>query len=535
MKSRPRFPLFARVLCWLVLHLVLLGLAFFIFIHWQLGLGLDSLLSGAAGDRLGAFGDAALTLLVERPPGEWNEAIEPLAEAKDVTAAIFDPAAPDTYPTDVPPNVTERARSAMPPPRASGGPRNRLRGGWSARPPGAQDPGPGSPPGPPFDEPDPFPPGRGYGYGGGPPRQGDIQPEDGGAPDPLPESRPLFLVRGDGGEGYWAGVMLHLPPLRGVPDRSHLLLIRADRLDGSGMFFDLKPWLWGGIGVLLISVAFWTPFVWQITHYLRRLTGAADQIASGRFQVSLPPRGNDELGSLGRAIESMAARLDHLISGQKRFLGDAAHELCAPLARIRTAVGILETKLSDSNPNLLSSLEADSAELAALVDEILAFSRAGNRPPVLRDVELEPLIREVLARESAAVTSEVAVSPGLTLTTDPTLLGRALANLVRNAAVHAGPHPKVEIEAAEAADWVSISVTDNGPGVPQAEIPRLFEPFYRLDRSRSRDTGGSGLGLAIVRAAVEACGGETAASLPAGGGFRVTIRLPRGGSEGRPR
>jgi two-component system sensor histidine kinase CpxA len=301
------------------------------------------------------------------------------------------------------------------------------------------------------------------------------------------------------------------------------------------MFFDLKPWLWGGIGVLLISVAFWTPFVWQITHYLRRLTGAADQIASGRFQVSLPPRGNDELGSLGRAIESMAARLDHLISGQKRFLGDAAHELCAPLARIRTAVGILETKLSDSNPNLLSSLEADSAELAALVDEILAFSRAGNRPPVLRDVELEPLIREVLARESAAVTSEVAVSPGLTLTTDPTLLGRALANLVRNAAVHAGPHPKVEIEAAEAADWVSISVTDNGPGVPQAEIPRLFEPFYRLDRSRSRDTGGSGLGLAIVRAAVEACGGETAASLPAGGGFRVTIRLPRGGSEGRPR
>jgi two-component system sensor histidine kinase CpxA len=313
-----------------------------------------------------------------------------------------------------------------------------------------------------------------------------------------------------------------------MPGRPVILLLHADRLDGSGMFFEFKPWLWGGIAVLGLSLAFWTPFVWSITRYLRRLTAAADLIASGRFQVSLPPRGNDELGNLGRAVESMAARLDHLVSGQKRFLGDAAHELCAPLARIRTALGVLETRGSGTDPTLLSSIEADTTELATLVDEILSFSRTGNREPTPRAIDLEILIREVLARESAEVESVIRVPHGLTVMADPTLLGRALGNLVRNAAIHAGPHAHVEIEATEAPDAISISVTDNGPGVPADELAGIFEPFHRLDRARSRETGGSGLGLAIVRSAVEACGGEVHASLPAAGGLRVTLRLPKG-------
>jgi two-component system sensor histidine kinase CpxA len=306
-----------------------------------------------------------------------------------------------------------------------------------------------------------------------------------------------------------------------------MLLVHADHLDGSGMFFDFKPWLWGGIAVLVLSLALWTPFVWGITRYIRRMTAAADQIASGIFKVSLPSRGNDELGDLGRTIESMAARLDHLVSGQKRFLGDAAHELCAPLARIRTALGILEMKLSDMDSTPLSTIEADTAELAALVNEILAFSRAGNRCPSLRSVALEPLVREVLAREAAGLDVEVSVAPALTAMADPTLLGRAVGNLIRNAAVHAGSSSKVLITGKETSENVLITVADNGPGVPAAELPRLFEPFYRLDRSRSRDTGGSGLGLAIVRSAMESCGGEAIASLPENGGLTVTLRLPK--------
>ena len=506
MTSRPRFPLLAKVLGWLILHLLILGLSFFLFVRWQLGLGLDSLLSGSAGERLGAFGDAVVTRIVELPPPQWNDAIQSLAKEKNVTAAVFDPMAIMDFPRPIPPNVLQRARSALPPQRMPAGPSPRHR----------------------FDAPGGRPPPPGFGDGDGrPPREREPERPNGKSPEFLMQSRPVFLLRAGDGDGYWAGVVLHLNPVRGAPRRAVMLLVRADRLDGSGMFFDFKPWLWGGVAVLSLSLAFWTPFVWGITRYLRRLRVAADHIASGRFQVSLPPRGNDELGNLGSAIESMAARLDHLVSGQKRFLGDAAHELCAPLARIRTALGILEMKLVGIDPSTLSSIEADTAELAALVTEILAFSRAGNHAPSLRPVALEPLVREVLAREAADMNARISIDPGLTAMADPTLLARAVGNLIRNAAIHAGRCAKVSITAAETPEIVSITVADNGPGVPPVELTRLFEPFYRLDRSRSRDTGGSGLGLAIVRTAMETCGGEAIASLPENGGLAVTLRLPK--------
>lgn len=515
MTNRPQFPLLAKVLGWLVLHLIILGLSFFVFVRWQLGMGLDSLLSGSAGERLASFGDTVVSNIADLPPRKWNEAIRPIAEKKKLMAAVLDPANPDDFPCPVPPNVLERARTATPPQRPDAGP------------PGA---GPGRPLRPRFNQPGGRPPQRDFDEGEGPPpplEEAGFASPDAGPAVFLPKSRPAFLMRADNGDGYWAGVLLHMPPVREKQRRPAMMLVRADRLDGSGMFFDFKPWLLGGIAVLLLSVAFWTPFVWGITRYVRRLTSAADRIASGSFQVSLPPRGNDELGNLGRTIESMASRLDHLISGQKRFLGDAAHELCAPLARIRTGLGILEMKLQGADSTALASIEADTAELAALVNEILAFSRAGNRSPVLRMVEVEPLAQEVIARESADAEVECSVPAGLQVMADPTLLGRAVGNLVRNAVIHAGPRPKISIIAAETADHVTITVSDNGPGVPASELPRIFEPFYRLDRSRSRDTGGSGLGLAIVRSAVESCGGETSASLPPGGGFSVTLRLPK--------
>ncbi len=521
MKRARRFPLLAKVLCWLVLHLLILGLCFFVFVRWQLGLGLDSLLSGSAGERLTAFGDSAVARIIDQPQWKWNDAIKSLAEEKKVTAAVFDPTGFVTYPVQIPPNVLARAKSTAPPQRMNQGPPPR---------------GPGRPLRPDFDSPGRRPPPPGFDEDDGPPPpEEDARPDenpsgpmlDNGSPVFMPKSRPAFLMRADNGDGYWAGVLAHLPPVRNLPRRPVMILVRADRLDGSGMFFDFKPWLWGGIAVLLLSLAFWTPFVWGITRYVRRLTSAADHIASGRFMVTLPPRGNDELGNLGRTIEGMAARLDHLVSGQKRFLGDAAHELCAPLARIRTGLGVLEMKLHGADAEALSSIEADTAELAALVNEVLAFSRAGNRSPALQPLALVPLVSAVFARESADVEAELSIPIGLEVMADPTLLGRAIGNLVRNAAIHAGPRAKVRIEATETTSSVTITVTDNGPGVPASEIARIFEPFYRLDRSRSRDTGGSGLGLAIVRTAIEACGGEASASIPANGGFTVTIRLPK--------
>ena len=525
MNVRPRFPLLAKVLGWLLLHLVILALAFVAFVGWQLRLGLDSLLSGSAGDRLRTFGELAREEVMRLPRPKWNAALKSFAEERKVAAAIFDPNDPKAFPQPLPANIYQRAQVSLPPPPPPGppvrrGPPTDLEGPLD-------DPGPPGGRGRPLQDgfPEDRPP-----FGEGPPPG---EREQRSEPQPnFVNSRPVFLLKGDHGDGYWAGVQIALPGPLGQRYRQHLLLIRADSLDGSGMFFDFKPWLWGGLAVLALSLAFWTPFVWGITRYLHRLTNATDRIAAGEFKISLPPRGNDELGNLGSAIEAMAIRLDHLISGQKRFLGDAAHELCAPLARLRTGLGILEMKLSAADQAHLASIESDTQELATLVEEILAFSRAGSRTPRLQEVPIEPLIREVAAREGGNLATEINVPAGLTAMADPSLLARALGNLIRNACVHAGSDAKVVIEAPENGEMLAISVTDNGPGVAADEIARLFEPFYRPDRSRSRDTGGSGLGLAIVRTAIEACGGETTASLPAGGGFSVTIRLAKASSQG---
>jgi hypothetical protein len=114
--TRPRYPLFAKVLAWLVLHLVILGLAFVVFVRWQLGLGLDSLLSGAAGERLAAFGDEALSRIVVMRPHEWNDVLTPLAKERDVAAAVFDAPGDPGFHGLIPPDVIDRARSSLPPP-----------------------------------------------------------------------------------------------------------------------------------------------------------------------------------------------------------------------------------------------------------------------------------------------------------------------------------------------------------------------------------------------------------------------------------
>ncbi len=510
MKSGPYVPLLAKVLGWLLLHLLVMGLAFIGFVDWQLGLGLDSLLSGSAGERLRTFGDSAREKILHLPRAEWNSVIAPLALEKKVTAAVFDLDDPRHFPSTIPANVLARTKTSLPPPPP--GPPARRRppppvGGGRPR----EDMGP-----PPFED-----------FGGRPPfeRNPPELKNDFQAEMPLPSTRPLFLLRGDHGDGYWAGIQMILPNFPGEPRHHELLLIRADGVDGSGMFFQFKPWLWGGLAVLALSLAFWTPFVWGITRYIRRLTVVTDRISAGQFKISMPPRGNDELGNLGQAIETMAGRLDHLVTGQKRFLGDAAHELCAPLARLRTGLGILEMKIGETERDRLSGIEADAQELATLVEEILAFSRAGNRTPRREPILIAKIVREIAAREGGEREPEIGIQQGLTAIADPTLLARALGNLIRNARTHAGPNAKIMIDAAEIGDFIELTVRDDGPGISPDELSRLFEPFYRPDRSRSRDTGGSGLGLAIVRAAIEACGGEAIASLPASGGFAVTIRL----------
>lgn len=507
---RVRFPLMAKLLLWLLVHLAVLAGAFYLFVAWQLRLGLDSLLSGTAGERLKNVGDLVASDLRQAPRSEWEEIVAKHADALGLKAALLVNSGVWAVPLSesIPANVDQRIKGLRrPEPRPPRGPegfprdRDRDRG----RPPGGGPPG-----GPPFPE--------------------DFEEE------PLPEprggragARPAFLLRGDDGGGYWAGVDFPLPEIRRGQPVQGLLILKSSNLSGGGLFFDLKPWILGGLAVLAISLLLWTPFFFGITRYVTRLSRATEAIADGRFDVTVGSNRSDELGSLGVSIETMASRLDRLVRGQKRFLGDVAHELCSPLARIQTGLGVLEYGLPANQQERLSSIEEDVGELSRLVSEVLAFTKASTAPGSVRleTVELAPVVDLAFSRECPGQAVRIQIPAGLAVEADRNLLSRAVANVLRNARRHAGDACKVRIDAALQGEMVELRISDDGPGVEAADLARLFEPFYRPDAARTREAGGSGLGLAIVRSAVESCGGTVRAEPSVPRGLSLVFLLRR--------
>ena len=524
MNRRVRFPLMAKMLLWLCVHLGVLAAAFFIFVAWQLRLGLDSLLSGTAGERLKNVGEEISADLRGAPRQKWPEIIERYESSLglDLSLQVNPPLWVGPPPEKLPPNVERRIKEFRRPPAAAG------------RPPR----GPDRPPreGPPDDEfgppeeamfGDTPPPGGPPGMRGLPPRDRMDRPGPPGGGE-RPKARADFLVRGDGGNGYWAGIDLPLMEVRQGQPVHGLLVIRAGDLSGGGLFFDLKPWIIGGLTVLGLSLVLWAPVVFGITRYLSRLSKTTEAIADGKFDARVGISRSDELGSLGDSIESMASRLDRLVRGQKRFLGDVAHELCSPLARIRTGLGVLEYGLTPEQQVRLESIEEDVGELSQLVSEVLAFTKASTAPGSVRleAVELAPVIQLALSRECPGQQAEVQIPEKLAVLADRNLFARAVANVLRNAARHGGDGCTLRIFAVRHGDEVELRLSDNGPGVDPADLPRLFEPFYRPDAARTREAGGVGLGLAIVRSGIEASGGTVRAENASPNGLSVVFRLP---------
>ncbi len=518
MKPQRHISLLWKMLIWLMLHLALLATVMFFLVKWQFRSGLDGLLRGSAGDRLRAAGELMSGQLRDRPVREWGEVLEAYSKQYGVACDVWLPhgAWAAKRLTDVPKEVMDRLQDERV--GRAGAPRGNQPPGMRPGPPGIIGPPGVDPFGNPIEAPRPP---------GGPSQRPPLQqqlPAQGPAFQPV---RPVFLISENGGDHYWAAVHL---PLSGwtAPDRV-TWVIRADDIGGNGLFFDSRPWLIGAVSILAFSILFWLPFALGITRYVKKLKNAADLIAEGRFDVAIDVDRSDELGSLGLAIHSMSSRIDHLLKGQKRFLGDVAHELCSPLARIRTGLGILETRLPESEVHRLADLDAEAAELAELIDGILAFSRstAGMQQVRGTAVPLLPLLQDVTAREAPMLNYAFSVDPDIVVVAEPKLLRRAVSNILRNIVRYAGNDAEVSVSASRNDGNISLSFADNGPGVSAADLDQLFEPFYRPDTARTRETGGVGLGLAIVKSCVEACGGSVKASHVLPHGFRLEINLGR--------
>ena len=267
---------------------------------------------------------------------------------------------------------------------------------------------------------------------------------------------------------------------------------------------------------------------------LERLTEAARRLGQGDLSVRTKLRRGDEVGELSQAFDEMAERLEALVRSEKELLANVSHELRTPLARIRVALELAgEGDLAKARA-YLGEIGADLAELDRLVADVLTAARLdaglpGGSPPLRK--ELVPggeLVERAAERfRSAFPSRELAVelAQGLpAVEADPALLRRVIDNLLDNARKYSdGP---LRLVGRASPEGLVVEVHDRGIGIDPEDLPRLFTPFFRTDRSRARGTGGVGLGLTLARRIVEAHGGRIGAESAVGEGTCVRFVVP---------
>ncbi|MFI8183209.1 ATP-binding protein [Actinacidiphila glaucinigra] len=238
-------------------------------------------------------------------------------------------------------------------------------------------------------------------------------------------------------------------------------------------------------------------------------------------RVPVPPA-RDEVARLARATNETLTALQAAVERQRRFVADASHELRSPIAALRT-----ELEVAAAHPALLDldSAVDDVTRLQTLASDLLLLARfdAGEETP-MEPVALDELAREKVALRSGAVPVTVEAPETVTVRGDRQGLERVLDNLLDNARRHATG--SVAVRVTRDARWAVLEVTDDGPGIPEADRERVFDRFIRLDESRTRDAGGAGLGLAIVRDIVQRHGGHADAGSAPQGGALLRVRLP---------
>lgn len=292
-----------------------------------------------------------------------------------------------------------------------------------------------------------------------------------------------------------------------------------------GTRFHRPPleWHWsttlsfGLTAALVLAAAFWF-LVTRLTGPLRRLAAAADGLGRGERVAELAPTGPSEVRDLTEAFNRMQARLSRFVGDRTRILAALGHDLRSPLTAMRVRAEMVDD--AETRERLIATI----AEMQDMVEATLAFARgmAEREPAEARD--LARMLDE-LCREAAETGQDVTFEPAAPLVARirPNAFRRALRNVLDNAVRYGGA---ARVALAPGAEHATIVVRDPGPGIPEGQLERVFDPFVRLESSRSRATGGTGLGLSIARTIVQAHGGDLVLANRPEGGLAATVTLP---------
>ena len=285
----------------------------------------------------------------------------------------------------------------------------------------------------------------------------------------------------------------------------------------SRRLFGVPPGYWlGFLGALVGIAALFA--VWREAQPLRELSRAVSRFSGDGNPLLIVPRGAPELKRLIDETNRMQERIATLLKGRTILLGAVSHDLKTYITRLKLRAEMISDSVQQARA------VGDLDEMTILIEDALAVARGGSEQDRASVVDLTELLH-LLSTDHPSVELSVPDEP-LILTGSPVALRRLFTNLIDNALRYGDKSPKVTAEAR--GDRVRITIDDDGPGIPLAERALVFEPFYRREQSRSRETGGTGLGLAIAKQIVDLHSGAIIMADSPKGGLRVVVELPSG-------
>ena len=283
-----------------------------------------------------------------------------------------------------------------------------------------------------------------------------------------------------------------------------------------------------------VSIVLGTILFRQITRPLENLRTAVQSFAQGDLSVRIPVKSKDEVGKVGAAFNQMAAELRRNERLRQQMVADVAHELRTPLSVMQSNLEAMMDGLLAPDPGELAELHDEVGRLTRMVEDLrlLSLADAGQLQLTITAVEVGKLVERIAGlmtpladAHSVTLTGNIPLLP-VVIEGDRDKLQQALTNLIDNGIRHAPAGGQVTMDVAHTKESAFISVADNGPGIPPADLANVFERFWRGDKSRSRHSGGSGLGLSIVKQIAELHGGSVQVVSPDSGGTQFTITLP---------
>jgi signal transduction histidine kinase len=303
-----------------------------------------------------------------------------------------------------------------------------------------------------------------------------------------------------------------------------LMIAAGDSAEHAREMFDASVTVVLGLAGLVaavVAVALAMLFARRLARPIEQLADVAERIAMGELEARVGESGPAELRALAAAYNTMAERLAEQDAVRREFVINASHELRTPLTNLQGYLEALRDGVLPPDPATFDSLREEVDRLTRLAASLDILAGVEGERPASRPVDVAAIVRSsaelvgpALARRTIAL--DIAVATPLVVQARADELTQVVANLLQNAVRYTPTGGAVRIEAQRTADGVTVRVANTGPGIPPADLPHVWERFYRVEKSRDRERGGAGVGLAIVKQLVEAAGGRVGVSSDGG-------------------